>query len=131
MAEVRIKLYAKEMNELLRGEQGPVFRDLVKKAERVRELAKVYVGKDTHQLERRIVKRFERRGNEVVALVGSDQPYTLVHHEGSRPHVIMPKKAKVLRFTTKTGKVVFARRVNHPGTKANRFLTRALREVVQ
>lgn len=131
MAEVRIKLFAKEMNELLRGEQGPVFRDLVKTAEKVRVRAKELVGKDTHQLERRIVKRFVRVSGEVVAEVGSEQPYALVHHEGSKPHTIFPKKAKVLRFTTKSGDTVFASSVNHPGTKANKFLTDALREVIR
>lgn len=45
-------------------------------------------------------------------------------HEGSRPHVIVAKNAKVL-FNKKTGQY-FGKRVNHPGNKPNRFLVRML-----
>lgn len=44
---------------------------------------------------------------------------------GSKPHVIKPKRAKMLRFVSK-GKTVFARRVKHPGTNPNNFMERAL-----
>lgn len=47
---------------------------------------------------------------------------------GTRPHEIRPKKAKALRFEI-DGKVVFAKRVNHPGTKPNDFRVRAVEEV--
>ena len=45
---------------------------------------------------------------------------------GSKRHMIYPRKAKVLRFVSSGGKVVFAKKVNHPGTKPNNFLERAL-----
>jgi hypothetical protein len=45
---------------------------------------------------------------------------------GSKRHVITPKHAKVLRFVASSGRVVFTKRVNHPGTKPNNFLERAL-----
>lgn len=48
-------------------------------------------------------------------------------HEGTRPHEIRPRRAKALRFTIGT-RVVFARRVWHPGTTANPFLRDAIRE---
>ncbi len=50
--------------------------------------------------------------------------YALPIEEGSRPHVIRPRKAKALRFVVK-GKVVFARKVNHPGNRPYRFLRAA------
>lgn len=53
--------------------------------------------------------------------VGTDVPYAKYHQFGSRPHVIEPRRAKVLSFITTAGRV-FARRVNHPGTPRRRFL---------
>lgn len=44
---------------------------------------------------------------------------------GTRAHVILPRHAKVLRFVV-GGQVVFAMRVQHPGTKPNPFHERAL-----
>ena len=53
--------------------------------------------------------------------------------EGTKPHVILPKKGKYLVFkvgtagSLKTGKMteskkIFARKVNHPGTRANPYM---------
>lgn len=50
---------------------------------------------------------------------------------GSRPHIIRPKKVGgVLVFTARTGETVFARMVQHPGTRAYRVMETALRRVV-
>jgi hypothetical protein len=51
--------------------------------------------------------------------------YALPVHEGSRPHVILPVRKQVLAFK-KGGKMVFTRRVNHPGSKANKFVERTV-----
>lgn len=45
--------------------------------------------------------------------------------EGTRPHEIRPRKARVLRFEYQ-GEVVFAMKVNHPGTWPNPYHKRAL-----
>lgn len=45
---------------------------------------------------------------------------------GTRPHMIVPRNAKVLHFRTDAGGSVFAARVNHPGTRANFFASRAI-----
>jgi hypothetical protein len=67
-----------------------------------------------------------------VAYVGSDHPIALIHHEGTQPHVILPRTAKALAFWPRGANgVVFAKRVNHPGTKANRFLVDSLHLAVQ
>jgi len=58
--------------------------------------------------------------------IGSEVSHALVHHEGSRPHVIKPRNAKILRWVNKQGHVVFANSVRHPGTKANRYLLDSL-----
>ena len=41
--------------------------------------------------------------------------------EGTKPHRILPRRAKMLRFVSRSGSIVFARGVNHPGTKAINF----------
>jgi hypothetical protein len=44
---------------------------------------------------------------------------------GTRAHVIRPRRRKALRFVS-GGNTVFAQRVNHPGTRAYRFMRNAL-----
>lgn len=56
--------------------------------------------------------------------VVSKAPHSVFVIKGTRAHKILPTQGKMLRFTV-GGQVVFARSVNHPGTKANDFLTRA------
>lgn len=53
--------------------------------------------------------------------------YGIYVHEGTRPHQIRAVRAKVLA-NKRTGDV-FGRVVNHPGTKANPFLERAVEKV--
>lgn len=49
--------------------------------------------------------------------------------KGTRPHIIRPRSGRVLVFQV-DGRAVFARLVNHPGTRAYRIMERALRRVV-
>ena len=60
---------------------------------------------------------------------GRDAPYAPFVHQGTRPHVIMPRNARALRFEV-GGRTVFARRVNHPGTRARPFLKNAADRVI-
>ena len=48
---------------------------------------------------------------------------------GTRPHVIVPRKKRALRFKA-SGGVVFAKRVNHPGTKAQPFMVPGARKAI-
>lgn len=50
---------------------------------------------------------------------------------GTRPHIILPRRpAYALRFVI-AGRVIYAQRVQHPGTRANPYLTRHLAEFVR
>lgn len=53
--------------------------------------------------------------------------YAAFVHEGTRPHVITGNPLLVFQVA---GTTVFARKVNHPGTKANPFLVRATQAVI-
>lgn len=66
-------------------------------------------------------------GGEFQGVINVRHPAALYVTGGTRPHVIRPRRpGGVLRFTV-GGRVVYARFVNHPGTKPNDFLRRALR----
>lgn len=91
--------------------------------------AKVLAPVDTGRLRASI--RIESRrllSLRSVYTIGSDVSYAAYVHDGTRPHQIRPRNAKALRFVI-GGRVVYARVVNHPGTRARPFLDRALREI--
>lgn len=93
--------------------------------------AKVLAPVDTGRLRASI--RVERRsilGLRQRWTVGSDVEYAPMVNDGTKPHIIRPKRAKALRFRV-GGKVVFARVVHHPGTRARPFLDRALADVAR
>lgn len=48
--------------------------------------------------------------------------YALNVEFGTQPHVITPKNKKALHWKDRNGKDVFAKKVNHPGTKAQPFI---------
>lgn len=64
------------------------------------------------------------------ATVIFDVDYAAVVNDGSRPHVIRPRRAKALRFRI-GGRIVYATYVNHPGTKGTKFLDRAVSDVLR
>lgn len=56
--------------------------------------------------------------------------YAQIVSSGSRPHMIYPRFARALRFVI-AGQVIYATRVQHPGTRPNPYLTRFLNEFVR
>ena len=82
----------------------------------------------TGDLERSVDVRFSVGGavGEVFLNMGiaSHGPFV---HQGTRPHEIFPKHRTMLRFTA-GGRFVFAKKVNHPGTKKDAFLYKAFRD---
>jgi hypothetical protein len=51
----------------------------------------------------------------------SKMKYSKFVEQGTRPHVIVPVRALALRFVI-NGQVIFARKVNHPGSKPYPFM---------
>ncbi|AIR80150.1 TPA: HK97 gp10 family phage protein [Campylobacter fetus subsp. venerealis] len=71
--------------------------------------------------------------NDKSILIGNTTlaPYAKFVHYGTKPHIIKIKKAKALAWnssgqTGSRGTKAFARKVNHPGTKAQPYLENAL-----
>ena len=56
---------------------------------------------------------------------GAKQDYAMYVHEGTKPHVIKPRRKKVLSWKGPEGRV-FATAVNHPGTEPRPWLRNAL-----
>lgn len=109
--------------------RGMVGKHISRLGTRVAIRAKMQVGVRTRKLKASIrSETFEARRGPM-AQVGSSRDYALLHHEGSKPHTITARRAKVLRFKSK-GRIVYAHSVNHPGTKPNRYLSDNLRKVV-
>lgn len=83
---------------------------------------------DTGAMKRSIRTPTQRRSGNVytgvieipVSGIPSQRRKALWQEKGTRPHVIRPRTRKVLRFRT-GGEVVFAQKVNHPGTEAKPF----------
>ena len=92
-------------------------------------LARAQVGVRTGALRASIHMRHMRDTRGQYVKIGSPLNYALIHHEGSKPHLIKPNKAHVLRYVSK-GRVMYAHAVMHPGTKPNRYLTDNLRAVL-
>jgi hypothetical protein len=101
---------------------GPVMADLSRRATNVQMGAVRQVGKVTRRLERSIVKRPGADGRGPFVLVVTEGvPYAVWHHEGTDPHVIRARNAKVLSWVS-GGERRYATSVQHPGTRPNRFL---------
>ena len=81
----------------------------------------------TGNLRRSITKR---KTSQFVGEIRSNarsngKPYWPMVQYGTAAHTITPKKGNFLVFE-KDGKTVYARKVSHPGTTANPFVTRTL-----
>lgn len=130
------------IRRMVNSPSGGVWRFMFRLGYRIRNNASVRCNVDTGRL---------RASLFVVMLpgptvrVGSDVTYAVYVHEGTAPHVIVPVRARALRFTTAAGVttgprggirsrsergVVFAKRVNHPGYRGNPFLRDAMVEEV-
>lgn len=109
------------MDHMLRGAGGAVDRDMRRRAMLVQNAARAQAGKRTGRLIQSIHSRRSRDAIGPYWAVGSRVSYSLIHHEGSPPHVIVPNRRQVLRFTAGS-RVVYTRSVAHPGTRANRYL---------
>lgn len=124
---------------------SPVARSLLRRAEMVKAAAaaQIPLGKPNRNPRARVVEHPHLRDTlyvrptyfpaaPPVVRVGSEAPYALAHHEGTPPHQIVPRVAKVLAFWPDGAPgVVFARRVQHPGNRPNRYLTDSLHLAVQ
>jgi hypothetical protein len=117
-----------DLRRMLEDENGDVGKELLKKAHKVAFLAAEDAPKRTGALAASIEVTFIPGRNPSV-IIGSSLDYAYLIHEGTPPHEIAAAPGRMLRFVV-NGRVVYAQQVNHPGTKANPFLERHLRKVL-
>lgn len=125
MARIRLDRAAlnRTLTNATRRELTEAGRQVVNRA---KVLAPVRTGRLRSSIRAEPPRIFSLRGS---LTVGSDLEYAGFVNDGTRPHQIKPRRSGgVLRFVV-GGRVVYARVVNHPGTRARPFLDRALREV--
>ena len=111
---------------LLYSQNGDVGKSLAIRAQRVQDGARSKIHNRTGRLAASITKRWTTVGPNLAIQVGSwTCPYALFVHNGTRPHVIRPRNATVLRWEGGDG-IHFAHEVHHPGNAPNRFLSDSL-----
>lgn len=136
---VRVIMDPGALQSFISSPQGPIVKSLIRRGTLVQNAAKLqirlgHVGGGEKgvkgalgNLRNTIVKRTLPPDGTTQApfvRVGSAHPIALIHHNGTRPHIIRPRKAKMLRFySQKGGAFVFRSVVHHPGTRPNRYLT--------
>lgn len=74
---------------------------------------------------RQSIRYFPYGATGYVVRVGAE--YGVFVDQGTRPHVILPKRKPFLAFQ-KDGRWIFTKRVNHPGTKPTFFFTNAVKD---
>ena len=119
---VKVVLRKAEYEFFFNEPSGKVGRHLAIRGGLIVRAAKAQVGVRTGALRASIHMRHSRDTRGQYIRIGSAMNYALLHHEGSKPHMIKPDRAQILRFTSR-GKVMYAHAVMHPGTKPNRYLT--------
>lgn len=126
MAGIRYVLNQAEIYRIGHSPTGPVARDLLRRGHRWARAAKRQVGVRSGRLRADIHAELVTTGaGELAVQVGSGVRYSRWHHDGTglygpRHRRIYPKRAKVLVFRTRGGRLVFARSVK--GSKPNRYL---------
>ena len=117
-------------DDITKSPTGMTGRFLRKRVTILQALARKQVGVDTGALRRSIRYQVVRDSRGLIATVGSDNRIALMHHNGTKPHIIMPRRAQTLRFYSR-GRIVYSKLVHHPGTKPNKYLTDNLSRVVR
>lgn len=119
-----VRIDQSRLQRLLSAVGGPGERLLLRKAERVADLARLYAAGHGSIPDGIVVGPVVDKSVKVL----STNVHTLLVHNGSRRHPIRPRRAGGwLRFEV-GGRVVYARQVNHPGYRGDPFMTRALRD---
>ncbi|MFC8886382.1 hypothetical protein ACFT54_10270 [Streptomyces cinereoruber] len=121
---VEVRIDPGRIARTLRLRNGVVARRL---AERTERTARIAEREAPGSMGRYITWKVQEGPGGLQGVIVCDHPATRFVLDGTRPHIIRPRRAKALRFDVR-GRTVFAAYVRHPGSRANDFLGRALRQ---
>jgi hypothetical protein len=117
-------LHRGRIERMLRLPGGMVWNNMERRVRRVEAEA---IRRAPGGMKARIRAQVRRTGTgDFQGVIKVDHPAAIYVLNGTRPHRIVPRTKKALRFTV-GGQVVFATVVHHPGNKQNNFLKEALR----
>ena len=85
-----------ELDFMLNSPEGDVGRYLAKKGRLLMAAAKTQVGVRTGALRSSIHMRHLRDSRGQYVKIGSNLDYALLHHQGTKPHIIRPDRAQEL-----------------------------------
>jgi len=120
-------IYQEELRRYLNTPSGDLWHYLEKRGDIAVAGAKAMVGVRTGRLQRSIHKKHLGNVTGQYLWIGSNVHYALAHHEGTKPHIIAPKKRKELVFRSGSRVLVHTPVVKHPGTRPNPYLRAQLR----
>ncbi|MEU2487026.1 hypothetical protein ABZ593_20760 [Streptomyces sp. NPDC012617] len=121
---VEVRIDPGKISRILRLRNGRVARKL---GERTQRTAGIAEREAPGSMGRYITWKVVDGPRGLQGVIICDHPATRFVLDGTRPHIIRPRKRNgVLRFEVR-GQVVYSAYVRHPGTRANDFLGRALR----
>ncbi|UQA95611.1 hypothetical protein [Streptomyces halobius] len=120
---VEVRIDPGRISRLLRLRGGLAERGLRKRTEKVARIAQ---RKAPGTMGAYLSWKIQSGPRGLQGVIVCDHPAVHYVLNGTRPHVIRPRRAKALRFDS-GGRTAFAKVVHHPGTSANDFMGEALR----
>lgn len=113
-----------QMHPILRRTHASLTRKIATQAKQDVPVRTGHLGRSIREDPQRFVGPFHVTGG-----VTAHARYAAAVHQGSRPHLIRPRRAKALHFFV-GGREVFTKLVRHPGVRARPFLLGAAVRVV-
>lgn len=125
-----VKFDEAAMYRLLVSPQGDVGRFMRRIGLKILAGAGTMSGVRTGDLRRRLYMKQGVRGRTQYVEVGSKSRHAYWHHEGTKPHLIVPENGRVLRFNV-GGQTVYAKKVLRKGTRPNPYLVAPMKRAVR
>jgi hypothetical protein len=124
---VRIQIHEGNLRRFMESQDGPLMRKTKDIAAAIAVEAAYRAPVVSGNLRRSIKSHPGTESSRYGMSVVAGTSYAKFVTSGTKPHVIMPKKAKMLHFYwPKVGSDVYLPKVNHPGNRPNPFMVDAM-----